>query len=514
MSRERLSMRKIKEVLRLKYECHLTNRQIAKSCQIARSSVADYLNRFQEAGSSWLAAQSLSEADLVAKLFSGFEASETGRPVPDYSYIHNELRSHKNVTLALLWEEYKQNYPQEGYQYSQFCEYYQRWRQKLDYCMRQIHKAGEKVFVDYCDGLSIVDEKTGQGHGTELFVAVWGASNYTYAQASMTQKLPCWISSHVSAFQYFGCVPYVLVPDCLKSGVSKACLYEPDINPTYAEMAAHYGIAVIPARPRHPRDKAKVEAGVLIAQRWILAALRHRTFFNLVQLNSAIQELLERLNTRPLHKLKQSRRQVFNELDRPHALNLPSQAYEYAEWRKATVNIDYHIEVDNHYYSVPFQLLRQQLDVRLTANTLEVLHKGERVAVHPRSYVPHTPSTLKEHMPQDHQKYLEWTPSRILDWAAKTGPDTRSLVQKIIASRVYPEQGYRSCLGILRLGKRYGKERLEAASRRAVKFNACSFKAVRSILAAGLDRQKEMGENAMKTSLPLHENVRGQQYYT
>ena len=438
------------------------------------------------------------------------------RPEPDCQYIYEELRSHKklNLTLTQLWAEYKDAHPTDGYEYTQFCEYYYRWREKRDYCMRQEHRAGEKVFVDYSDGLSIVDTATGELIPTQLFLAVWGASNYTYADASLTQELPNWIGSHVRALAYFGRCPLVLVPDNLKSGVNKACFYEPELNPTYADMAEHYGCAVLPARPRKARDKAKAEVGVLIAQRWILAVLRHRTFYSLSEMNVAIGELLERLNNRPLRKMKMSRRELFESLDRPNALPLPQRPYEYAEWRKATVNIDYHIEVDHHYYSVPFALLRERLDVRLTATTVEAFLKGERVAAHARSYVPNLPTTVREHMPPAHQRYLEWTPTRIIQWAAKTGAATAQVVEKIMSARTYPEQGYRACLGILRLGQNYEAERMEAAARRALKFHTCSFKSMRAILAAGLDQQAERPDLSEQIPLPLHENVRGGEYYS
>ena len=313
--------------------------------------------------------------------------------------------------------------------------------------MRQDHKGGEKLFVDYGEGLKFFDPPSGEPISTELFVAVWGASTYTYAEATLTQQLPDWIGSHIRAFDYFGCVPKIVVPDCLKGAVSRACRYEPEINPTYADMASHYGICVIPARPARPKDKAKVENGVLIAKRWILAVLRHRTFYALADLNTADPELLERLNNRALRKLKQSRRELFSLFDQPNALPLPDKSYEYAEWKIPTVNIDYHIEVDEHYYSVPYELKGKKLEVRLTAHTVEAFLKGQRVASHVRSFVPHHHTTLKEHMPPAHQHYSEWTPSRFIRWAEKIGPHTARLVQKIIESRAHPEQAYRSCLG-------------------------------------------------------------------
>lgn len=514
MAQERLSMRKIKEILRLKYDCGLSNRQIAHSCQISRSTVAEYLWRAEQGGVSWPSAEALSEGELEARLLPKPAAlSASVRLLPDFASIHNELRQHRNLnlTLDLLWREYKEQHP-DGYQYSQFCKLYRRWQSKLDYCLRQDHAGGEKLFVDYAQGLAIIDPRTAKPVPTQLFVAVWGASNYCYTEATLTQQLPDWIGSHVRAFDYFGCVPYVVVPDCLKGAVSRACLYEPDLNPTYADLAAHYGFAVLPARPRRPKDKAKVEVGVLIAKRWILAVLRHRTFLSLHDLNAAIRELLERLNTRALRKLNKSRRELFEIFDRPNAHPLAERPYEYAEWRKATVNIDYHIEVEGHYYSVPFRLLRERLDVRLSAHTVEAFHKGERVTAHVRSYVKHSHTTLKEHMPPAHQKYLEWSPSRIVAWAAKVGPSTALLVEKIMASRLHPEQGYRACLGVLRLEKHYPKERIEAAARRAVKFNACSFKSMRAILTKGLDSLADNEQDA-KPALAHHENIRGGQYY-
>ena len=515
MANRRLPVRKIKEILRLKHVCGLSKREIARSCNVARSTVTDYLRRARAAGVNWPEAAALTEVELQDRLFpTEHLPSSVHRPPPDCEYIYNQLRRYRNVNLTLtqLWLEYKEKHPR-GYQYTQFCEYYRRWRGKLDYCMRQEHRAGEKVFVDYSDSLAIVDPLTGELIPTQLFVEVWGASNYTYAEATLSQTLPNWIGSHVRAFDYFGCVPRMLVPDNLKSGVNKACFYEPELNPTYADMAEHYGCAVLPARPRKPRDKAKAEAGVLIAQRWILAVLRQRTFYSLAELNAAIRQCLERLNTRPMRRMGKSRRELFESLDRPNALPLPQRAYEYAEWGKAKVNIDYHIEVDHHYYSVPFQLLRERLNVRLTATTVEALHKGERVAAHARSYVRGGHTTLKEHMPPEHRRYAEWSPSRFIQWASKTGAATAQLVEKVMAARTYPEQGYRACLGIIRLGQHYEPERVEAAAERALKYNTCSYKSVRAILVAGLDRQTDTEEQPRQATLLVHGNIRGREYY-
>jgi transposase len=509
-------MRKVKEVLRLKYACGLSEREIAQSCQVARSTVADYLMKAKAAGMNWPDVAVLSEIQINERLFPIQRISRfIQRPLPDCQYIYDQMRTYRkfNLTLSQLWIEYKAENP-DGYQYTQFCDYYRQWRGRLDYCMRQEHRAGEKVFVDYSDGLSFIDILSGEIITTQLFLAVWGASNYTYAEATLSQKLPDWVRSHVHAFEYFGCTPHVLVPDNLKSAVNKACKYEPELNPTYADMAEHYGCAVLPARPYRPRDKAKVEAGVLIAQRWILAVLRKRTFYSLAEINIAIRDCLERLNKRVLRHAKKSRRELFETLDLPNSLPLPLKPYEYAEWSQARVNIDYHITVEEHYYSVPYQLLRQRLDVRLTATTIEAFQKGIRVAAHPRVYVKGGYTTLKEHMPSEHRSYAEWSPDRFIRWATKIGEATAQLVTRVLANRSYPEQAYKACLGILHLEKHYEKERVEAAAKRALRFNTCSFRSMKSILSIGLDRESEPGEQGSgQLSLPLHQNIRGREYY-
>ena len=515
MPNRRLSVRKTKEILRLKYDCGISDREISRSCQVSRSTVADYLRRACAAKLTWSEISVLTETELQNRLFPTEHIPNTvKRPPPDYEYIYNQLRTYRkfNLTLNQLWLEYKDHHP-DGYQYTQFCEHYQRWRSKLDYCMRQEHRGGEKLFIDYAAGLSIVDALTGELSLTQLFVAVWGASNYTYAEATLTQTLPDWISSHGRGFEYFGCVPHALVPDNLKSGISKACKYEPELNPTYTEMAEHYGCAVLPARPQKPRDKAKVENGVLIAQRWILSVLRHRTFYNLAELNAAIRECLERLNTRPLRKMKKSRRELFEAMDRPNALPLPQRLYEYAEWTKARVQLNYHVQVDNHYYSVPYRLLHERLDMRLTATTVEAFHKGERVAAHVRSHVENGYTTLPEHMPAEHRFYAEWNPARFIQWAGKTGEFTARLVEKILATRPHPEQGYKACLGIINLTRDYEPVRIEAAARRALKYKTFSYRSMKAILSTGLDRQMEGNEQLQIPGLLPHQNIRGREYY-
>jgi len=514
MAARRLSMRKIKEVLRLRYEKGLTARQIAKSLDISRSTIRDYLERAKQAGLGWPLPWELDEASLEHQLFPSIHAiPQEKRHMPSPEYLHQELKR-KGVTLQLLWHEYKER-NLDGYQYSQFCRIYHQWADKLDPCLRQVYKAGEKLFVDYAgQTMEITDSTTGEIQSAQIFVATLGASNYTFAEASLSQDLPSWIESHVRAFEFFQGVAEILTPDNLKDAVTRSCRYEPDLNATYREMAEHYGTVIIPARVGKAKDKAKVESGVLQVERWILAALRHHTFFSLAELNEAISKQLEILNNRPFEKLEGTRKSLFETLDKPALKPLPVHRFIFAEWRKAKVNIDYHIEVDHHYYSVPYQLIHERLDVRLTDTTIEVFFKSRRVALHRRSGLRGKHTTLTEHMPKAHQQHLQWSPSRMIRWAGQIGPHTQNLVSLILESRGHPEQGYRSCLGLLRLEKRYSTERLEAACARALAFKAYSYKNVESILKKGLDQQPfEVSSPQGRLPLLEHENLRGRQYY-
>jgi transposase len=412
----------------------------------------------------------------------------------------------------LLWQEYKEIHP-HGYQYSQFCHRYRQWAAKIDPVMRQEHRAGEKMFVDYAgQTVPVYDLHSNQMREAQIFVAVLGASNYTYAEATWTQTLADWIGSHSRAFAFFGGVPKLVVPDNLKSAVSKASFYDPDINPSYLDLVNHYGTVVLPARVRRPKDKAKVETGVQIVERWILARLRNRQFFGLGQLNRAIAELLEDLNNRPFQKLPGSRKSAFESLDRPALGPLPSEPYQFAEWKKATVNVDYHIEVERHYYSVPHTLIKKKIDVRITNNTIECFYKNKRVASHIRSHHKGRHSTLKEHMPKSHQKWAQWTPDRFIRWAGKIGGHTQKLIENVLNSRAHPQQGFRTCLGILRLAKSYGDDRLEAACRRAVSIGGTSYRSVESILKHNLD-QKPLPDQSSKSPPIDHTNIRGARYY-
>jgi len=511
MAAERLSMRKIREVLRLHAQ-GWARRQIARSVGVAHSTIREYLRRAEAAGLSWPLPPDLTDSELEARLFPPPKPSTVLRPLPVWSEVNQELRK-KGVTLQLVWLEYKEQYP-DGLQYSQFCERFRQWKGTLDLVLRQEHRAGEKVFVDFAgQTVPVVDPKTGEVREAQIFVGVLGASNYTYAEACWSQELSEWISAHVRMYEYFGGVPALVVPDNLKSGVRHASYYDPDVNPTYQELATHYGTAVLPTRVRKPRDKAKAEVGVQVVERWILARLRNHTFHSLAELNREIRRLLTDLNERPFQRLDGSRRTLFESLDRPALAPLPATRYEYAEWKKARVNIDYHVDVLGHYYSVPYTLVRKQVDVRITASAVEILHDGKRVAAHVRSRRKGGFTTDPSHRPKAHQRHLEWTPSRILRWAGETGPSTAALAGRILEERPHPEQGYRACLGLLRLGEKYGAERLEAASFRALRIGAASYRSVKSILQNGLDRLP-LEEQTTLTLPQEHENLRGAAYYT
>ena len=510
--RRDISMRKIREILRLSVDRGMSNREIAQSCSVSHGTVAKYALLAKEAG---LTPEIIQRADDVTlgRLLGKDKAprKRPAYPQPDWGYIHTELKK-KSVTLQLLWQEYKDIHP-DGYQSTQFYDRYGRWKKILSPSLYQVHKAGEKMFVDYAGHtVPVQDRSTGRIRQAEIFVAVLGASNYTYADASWDQSLSSWIESHVRTFEYFKGVPRMVVPDNLKAGVSKPCRYEPDINPTYHDMAVHYGTAVIPARVAKPKDKAKVEVGVQVVERWILAALRNRTFFSLNELNGAIRELLTRLNEKPFKKMEGSRGTCFEKIEQSALLPLPEDRYTFAEWKKARVNIDYHIELNGHYYSAPYSLVHEEVTVRYTAKTIEIFHKGKRAASHARDDTRGRHTTIKEHMPKSHREYLEWTPSRIINWAGAIGESTARVVETILGSRAYPEQGYRSCMGILRLAKRYSNDRLESACGRAITIRGYSYKSVESILKSGLDLHQLPAPRPQ--SAVTHENIRGGGYFT
>jgi transposase len=505
-------MRKIRDALRLRFGEGLSIRLVSASLGLPHTTVQDCLRRASEAGLSWPLPEDLGDDALEARLYRRAPLPET-RPLPDFEYLHRELRR-PAVTLMLLWFEYREAHP-DGYAYSQFCERCRRWERTLDLPMRQEHKAGEKGFVDF-PGMTIpiFDPQTGEKTcDAELFVAVLGASNYVYAEALPSQELIHWMHAHCNAFEAWGGCPAIVVCDNLKSGVTRPHRYEPDVNATYQEMAAHYGIAVIPARTYRPKDKAKAEGGVLLAERWIIARLRNDRFCSLGELNARIATLVAWLNDRPFKKLEGSRSKLFAEIERPALRALPSRRYEFATWRSARVGIDYHLEVrsERHFYSVPYRLVGEKVELRLSARSVEVFHNGRRVASHQRAFSRGF-TTDPSHMPESHRRHAEWTPARIVSWASTSGPATGKLVEQVLSSRPHPEQGFRSCLGIVRLGERYGTDRLEAACARALSARAYSYRSVESILKKGLDRAP-LPSSTSSRSHPHHDNVRGADYY-
>jgi len=503
-------MRKIREVLRLK-DSGLSIRAIARACSIGRETVREYLCRASEAGLSWPLPDELSDETLEQQLFPLVIKIYGQRSCPDWALLHRELRK-KGVTRRLLWEEYKEE-ERDYYRYSQFCELYRQWAKNLSPPMRLPHKAGEKLFVDYAGlTMSYTDRSNGEEKKAYIFVATWGASNYTYAEAHPCQTLTSWISGHIRAFEYFGGVPVLLVPDNIKTGVRSACYYEPDLNPTYQEFAQHYGTAVLPTRVNRPKDKAKVEKGVQTVEYWLIAPLRKRQFFSIDEINDALKDRLEELNTRPMQHLKKSRQELFEELDQPVLRPLPRTAFEVAEWKRAKVNIDYHVEFKKHYYSVPYKLIKKYVDIRATDQVIEVFYNRERISSHKRDDTPGRHSTHPEHMPESHRQYAEYHPERFTKWAKRIGDLTEQLVNTIFSSRPHPEHGFRSCLGLMRLESRYGKERLEAASKRALSFGLYSYRGVRNILEAGLD--KVSLEEPTSGGSKAHANIRGVDYYS
>lgn len=510
MPTERLSMRKSREILRQKWQMRRSHRAVASSLGVSVGAISSVLARATEAGLTWSGVDELDDDALEQCLYPATVAASQ-RPEPDCAAVHAE-RHRPGVTLELLHHEYLERHP-DGLRYTAFCARYREWLGRRGLVMRQVHVAGDKLFVDYSGKKPrIVDPSTGEVVEVELFVAVLGASNLTYAEVTRTQRGADWIASHVRALEYFGGVPAALVPDQLKSGVSRACRYEPETQRTYEDLARHYGTSVLPARPAHPRDKAKVEVGVQIAQRWLVARMRNQVFHSPGEMNARIRELLADLNARTMRRYGKSRRALFEEIERAALRPLPAERFEYAEWVIARVNIDYHVVIDGHFYSVPYRLVHEPVEARLTATTVEILHGRRSVAAHARSAVRGGFTTLREHMPSAHRAHAEWTPSRILAWAEKVGAATRGLCDAILLDRPHPEQGFRSCLGILRLGKKYGDPRLEAACARALRVRARSYRHVESILVHGLDRAEPQDESPDRPAV-THENVRGPDYY-
>ena len=505
-------MRKLRDVLRLRLEAGLSYRQINASTKVSVGLIQKLMTQADELGLTWPLPPELDDNQLAGLFYPKADTRTSSRhQVPDWPTLHQELKR-KGMTKQLLWEEYTQQYPNRCYSYSQFCDRYSHWRRLQKRSMRQQHKAGEKCFVDYCgQTVPIVCASTGEARMAQIFVAVLGASNYTYAEATLTQSLPDWLSSHVRTFEYFGGTSAIIVPDNLKSGVSKACRYDPQLNPSYQQLASHYQVAVIPARPYKPKDKSKAEVGVQIVERWILARLRHHTFFSLAELNQCIRALLEELNQKPFKQLPGNRQQAFEQLDKPALRPLPKHPYRYVDIKPVKVNIDYHVQYENHHYSVPHQYVGENLELHAGDTLITVYFRQQSVASHPRSFRPGT-TTESAHMPKRHQKHQQWTPGRLKNWANKIGPDVLQWVDTQLTTKDHPEQAYRVCLGLLNLSRQYPSERLNAACRIANKAGLLRLKQIKSILVSNRDRLPE--QLSFETELPQdHENIRGPRNY-
>lgn len=505
-------MRKIRDVLRLRLQAGLSFRQISLSTKVSVGAIQKLLKTAEQLQLAWPLPDGLDDTQLARLFYPAADTRGSSRfQLPDWPTVHQELKR-KGMSMQLLWQEYTERYPNRCYSYSQFCERYRGWCQLQKRSMRQQHKAGEKCFIDYCGPtVPIVSGSTGEIRQAQIFVAVLGASNYTYAEATLTQSLPDWLHSHVRAFEFFGGTPALLVPDNLKSGVNKACRYEPELNPSYQQLAAHYQLAVMPARPYKPKDKAKAEVGVQVVERWILARLRHHTFFSLAELNQCLRALLTELNERPFKQLPGNRRQAFEQLDQPALTPLPQQPYRYVAIKPVKVNIDYHVQFEQHHYSAPHQYVGETLELHAGDQLVQLYFRQQLVASHPRKHQPGT-TTLAAHMPVRHSKQQAWTPGRLKQWAQDIGPDTLRWVSDRLAEKAHPEQAYRLCLGLLNLTRSYPPERVNGCCQLANREGLSRLKQLKSVLASNRDQLPE--QPSFTLELPQsHDNIRGPNHF-
>jgi len=505
-----LSMRKISEIFRQHHQLGNTYRQVARSLNVSTSTVSTYIERGKELGWSW-PLPNLPEDELHKILLPNEIKNRKKKPVPDWEWVAKELRR-KGMTLQLLWREYRQTTP-DGLSYGKFCNAFAIYKKSISPVMHQVHKAGEKCFVDYA-GMTVpwIDPATGEIQEAQIFIGCLGASQFTFIEATSSQQLPDWIQSHARMFEFFGGVPVILVPDNLKSGVTKAHHYDPDINANYQLMGEHYGVAIVPARAIRPKDKAKVENIVGIVERQILAVIRDYTFTGITEINAAIKPLATKLNTQPFQKMKTSRQQLFESIDRPALKPLPAGRYQFAEWKKAKVNIDYHFIFDEHFYSVPWKYIHHCVDIRSTAKVVECFYKGNRIAAHAKNNKRYGYTTLEEHMPPAHLAHKHGSsPDRIKRWAGKIGPKTASFIQHMIASRAFPEQAYRACLGLLRLAAQYGEIRLEQACARGLEVGATRYQQIQNMLKNNIEN--EPINETRHSPVLRHKNIRGPGYY-
>jgi len=513
MPTPRVLMSKIRRTLQLLADSGLSTRQVAAALGISKTTVSEIALYARDAGVDWPLASTLSDDELQARLYPPPRPRSTHRREPDYPALHQELKR-PGVTLQLLWEEYRADAGGQSYRYSAFCEKYRAWAKTLKRSMRQIHPGGERLFVDYAgQTVPVVDAASGEIRRAQVFVAVLGASNYTYACATWQQTAIDWVGSIIAALAFIDGVPRLLVPDQPRALIANPDAYEPVTARLMQELGEHYGVAVLPARPGRPQDKAKVEVGVQVVERWILARLRNRRFFTLAELNGAIASLLADLNQRPFKKLPGCRRSAFEALDAPALKSLPAVAMAMAQFKPARVNIDYHVAFEGHYYSVPHQHVGAEVELRITATTLEVLLRRQRIAAHARSARVGSFTTVAEHMPASHREHRQWTPAKLIGWGERVGAATAGVVRWQMEHRPHPEQGYRACLGLMRLARQYGDERLEAACARAQSIRAPNYRSVKSILECGLDRQEAALLGGAASPMPAHDNVRGPGYY-
>lgn len=504
-----LPMIKFREILRL-HDLGLNTSEISRSCVVARSTVRDYVQRATRQSLHYDQLEQLSDSEIHQLLGKGRKPSKEQSSI-DYEEIHRELQ-HKGVTLALLWMEKKEQ-GELTYSYSGFCRRYRQWKKHQNLSMRQVYKGGDKLFVDFCGvTVPIVHPKSGKVVKAQIFVATLGASNYSYAEAVESQTLKNWIGCHQRALNFFGGVPCAIIPDNLKAGVKSACRYEPDINRVYQEFATHYGVAVIPARPKAPRDKAKVENAVQQVERQVLAPVRHETFTSFTKLNEVIQQKLSGLNHRTMKDYGLSRREMFEKVDEPELKPLPSQPFEFAEWRQARVNLDYHIEVERHYYSVPYEYVRKRVMVKISESLVQIFHDNQQIACHERSRIRFQHSTQEGHMPPEHWAYKMQSKAKFLAWAQQIGPATHQQVEAIFNKKSYDEQAFRSIRGVQDLNTCHGSERLEAACRRANALGIVGQHSLRSMLKHQLEFDPLPDERT--NVVPIHHaNLRGQTYY-
>jgi len=512
MPRKRVSMNKIREIIRLDEMAGLSQRAISKALSISRPVVSEYLSKVKKAGLSYNMIKTMDDDTLLQTITDTVCITNERYNTLHHKFdaISKELKR-TGVTLQMLWHEYRQEHP-NGYSYTQFCYHYQMWRSSSEITMHITHKAGDKMFVDFAGKkLEIVDKQTGEVTEVETFIAVLGASQYTYVEAVASQKKHDWIKVNQNAMYYFGGVSQAIVPDCLKSAIHKSNKYEPDINPEYTDFARHYQTTILPARPNHPKDKALVEGTVRIVYTRIYAAIRNKTFHTIDELNNAIRLELDKYNSIPMQRLGTSRKQLFDDLEKNVLNPLPIQKYEIRTFKSLKAQFNYHIYLseDKHHYSVPYRYRGKQLTVIFTDSVVEIFHKNNRIAFHKRNPTINGYSTITEHMPKQHRQYGDWSPQRFTNWAAKIGTHVAVVINTILSSRKHPEQAFKTCLGILKLTDKYDNNRLNNACEKAIEFDYLTYKGIKYILENDLDNYQE----ELFQSLPDHNNVRGQHYY-